>query len=53
MSRIAIVSCYVWVNGDERRFVYEQESLPVLNGPVMPRRCKFQHLASLGFRYFG
>ena len=33
--------------------VHEQEAPPVLNGPVMPRRCKLQHLASLGFRYFG
>ena len=53
MSPIAIVSSYVWVKGGERRLVYEQEAAPVLNGPVMPRRCKLQHLASLGFRYFG
>ena len=53
MSPIAIVLSYVWVKGGERRLVYEQEASPVLNGPVMPRRCKFQHLASLGFRYFG
>ena len=53
MSPIAIVLSYVWVKGSERRLVYEQEAPPVLNGPVMPRRCKLQHLASLGFRYFG
>ena len=56
MSPIAIVSSYVWVKGGgggERRLVHEQEAPPVLNGPVMPRRCKLQHLASLGFRYFG
>ena len=53
MSPIAIVLSYVWVKGGERRLVYEQEAPPVLNGPVMPRRCKLQHLASLGFRYFG
>ena len=53
MSPIAIVSSYVWVKGGERRLVYEQEAAPVLNGPVMPRCCKLQHLASLGFRYFG
>ena len=53
MSPIAIVLSYVWVKGGERRLVYEQEAPPVLNGPVMPRLCKLQHLASLGFRYFG
>ena len=53
MSPIAIVSSYVWVKGGERRLVYEQEAPPVLNGPVMPRYCRLQHLASLGFRYFG
>ena len=44
---------YLWVKGGERRLVYEQEAPPVLNGPVMPRRCNLQHLAYLGFRYFG
>ena len=44
--------CFVLCGG-ERRLVYEQEAPPVLNGLVMPRRCKLQHLASLGFRYFG
>ena len=53
MSPIAIVLSYVWVKGGERRLVYEQEAPPVLNGPVMPRCCKLQHPASLGFRYFG
>ena len=53
MSPIAIVLSYVWVKGDERRLVYEQEAPPVLNGPVMPRRFKLQHQASLGFLYFG
>ena len=53
MSPIAIVLPYVWVKGCERRLVYEQEAPPVLSGPVMPRRYKLQHLASLGFRYFG
>ena len=53
MSPITIVSSYVWVKGGERRLVYEQEAPPVLIGPVMPRRCKLQHLASLGFSYFG
>ena len=53
MSPIAIVLSDVWVKGGERRLVYEQEARPVLNGPVMPRHCKLQHLASLGFRYFG
>ena len=38
------------MKGGERRLVNEQEAPPVLNGPVMPRRCKLQHLASLGFR---
>ena len=52
MSPIAIVLSYVWVKGGERR-LDEQEAPPVLNGPVMPQRCKLQHLASLGFRYFG
>ena len=52
MSATAIVLSYVWVKGGERRLVYEQEAPPVLNGPVVPRRCKLQHLASLGFRYF-
>ena len=49
MSPIAIVLSYVWVKGGERRLVDEQEAPPVLNGPVMPRRFKLQHLASLGF----
>ena len=55
MSPIAIVLSYVCVKGGERRLVYEQEAPPVLNGPVMPRRCEHrcEHLASLGFRYFG
>ena len=53
MSPIAIVLSFVWVNGGERRLVYEQEAPSVLNGPVVPRRCKRQHLASLDFRYFG
>ena len=53
MSPIAIVLSCVGVKGGERRLVYEQEAPPVLNGPVMPGRCKLQHLASLGFRYFG
>ena len=53
MSPIAIVLSYVWVKEGERRLAYEREAPPVLNGPVMPRRCKLQHLASLGFRYFG
>ena len=53
MSPIAIVLSNVWVKGGERRLAYEQEAPPVLNGPVMPLRCKLQHLASLGFRYFG
>ena len=53
MSPIAIVLSYVLVKGAERRLVYEQEAPPVLNGPVIPRRCELQHLASLGFRYFG
>ena len=52
MSPIAIVLFYVWVKEGERRLVCEQEAPSVLNGPVMPRRCKLQHLASLGFRYF-
>ena len=54
MSPIAIVLSYVWVKGGERRLIYEEEATPVLNGLVMSRRCKFQHLASLGlgFRYF-
>ena len=53
MSPIAIGLSYVRVKGGERRLVHEQEAPPVLNGPVMPRRFKLQHLASLGFRYFG
>ena len=36
MSLIAIVLSYVWVEGGERRLVYEREAPPVLNGPVMP-----------------
>ena len=55
MSPIAIVLSYVWEKEGERRLVYEQEAPPVLNGSVMPRRCKLlaSHPASLGFRYFG
>ena len=53
MSPTGIVSSYVGVKGGERRLVYEQELPPFLSGPVMPRHCKLQHPASLGFRYFG
>ena len=34
MSPIAIILSYVWVEGGERRLVYEQEPPPVLSGPV-------------------
>ena len=53
MSPIAIVSSDVWVKGVERSLAHEHEAPPVLNGPVMPQRGNLQHLASLGFRYFG